>query len=214
MPEGMNCLVHTAGLVDKHASGEDTNRDGKMIVNKRDFFLLPNILAIFRILLLPFIFFFLAQDNRPELFIAILLIVLAVVSDVMDGYVARRLNQVTDLGTILDPVADKMGLGIFVIFIIIHRGFPLWLAFFLFLKELLTLIAALLMMRRKGFILMSTIWGKLNSWIWVLTVVIYIFRIHQFETWSLILATVSVINCIIQYFRMFMAQYRLETTDQ
>ena len=185
-----------------------------MIIKKKDFFLLPNLLAIFRILLLPLIFFFLAQDTHRGLVIAIILIVLAVASDVLDGYVARRLNQITDLGKLLDPVADKLGLGIFVIFIIIHRGFPIWSAGLLFLKDLLTLVAAIVMVKRKGFILMSNNWGKLNSCIWAVTVVIYIARIQQLQQWFLILATVSVVNCIIQYLRLFMAQYRLETTKR
>lgn len=183
-----------------------------MIIRAKDFFLPPNLLAIFRILLLPFIFFFLTQDTHRGLVIAIILIVMAVASDVLDGYVARRLNQITDLGKLLDPVADKLGMGIFIIFIIIHRGFPLWSAGLLFLKDLLTLFAAIVMVKRKGFILMSNNWGKLNSCIWAFTVVIYIARIQQLQSWFLILATVSVVNCIIQYLRLFMAQYQLETT--
>lgn len=184
-----------------------------MIIKKKDFLLLPNLLAIVRILLLPFIFFFLVQDTQSGLIIAIILIVVAVASDVLDGYLARRLNQITDLGKLLDPLADKLGLGISVIFVIIHRGFPIWSAGSLFLKDFLTIVAALLMVKKRGFVLMSNKWGKLNSWIWAFTVVIYITRIHLLERWFLILATVSVINCIIQYFRLFMAQYRFETTD-
>jgi len=184
-----------------------------MVIKKRDFFLLPNLLAIFRILLLPFIFFFLAQDTHQGIVVAIILIVVAIASDVLDGYVARRLNQITDLGRLLDPVADKLGLGIFVVFIIIHRGFPIWAAGLLFLKDFLTLIAAIVMVKRKRSILMSNNWGKLNSWIWAITVVIYIARIHQLQQWFLILASISVLNCIIQYLRMFMSQYRVGTTD-
>ena len=184
-----------------------------MVIKKRDFFLLPNLLAIFRILLFPFIFFFLAQDIHSSLVLAVILIVLAVASDVLDGYVARRWNQITDLGRLLDPLADKLGLGIFVIFVIIYREFPIWSAGLLFLKDLLTLIAALAMVKRKRSILMSNNWGKLNSWIWVFTVVIYIARIHQLQQWFLALATLSVVNCIIQYLRMFLAQYGVETSD-
>jgi cardiolipin synthase len=184
-----------------------------MIVRKRDFFLIPNLLAFFRILLLPFIFYFLARDTRSGLIVALALIVLAVGSDVLDGMAARKLNQITDLGLILDPVADKLGLGLFVIFIIVHRGFPIWAAILLFSKDILTLIAALLMVRRRGFVMMSNNWGKLNSWIWVFTIVIYIARIHQLQHWFLAIASLSALNCIVQYVRMFLAQYRLETTD-
>jgi phosphatidylglycerophosphate synthase len=100
-----------------------------------------------------------------------------------------------------------------VVFIIVHRAFPIWAAVLLFSKDLLTLIAALLMVRRKGFVLMSNNWGKLNSWIWVFTVVIYIARIDQLQPWFLALASLSALNCMVQYIRMFVAQYRLETTD-
>jgi CDP-diacylglycerol--glycerol-3-phosphate 3-phosphatidyltransferase len=184
-----------------------------MIIRKRDFFLIPNLLAILRILLLPFIFYFLAQDTPVGLIIALALIVLAVASDVLDGYAARRLEQITDLGRILDPLADKLGLGIFVIFIIVHRGFPIWAAVLLFLKDFLTLVAAILMAKRKGLVLMSNNWGKLNSWIWVFTVIVYIARIHLLEQLFLVLATISVAIAIVQYLRMFFAQYRVETTD-
>ena len=160
-----------------------------------------------------FIFFFLAQDTSKGMVMAIILIVLAVASDVLDGYFARRLNQITDLGRILDPLADKLGLGKFVIFIILYRDFPIWAAVLLYAKDLLTLVAALLMVRRRGFVLMSNNWGKLNSWIWVFTVVVYIARIEQVQQWFLVLATISVVNAIIQYLRMFFARYRLETTD-
>jgi cardiolipin synthase len=155
----------------------------------------------------------LAQDTRSGLIVALVLIVLAVGSDVLDGMTARRLNQITDLGLILDPLADKLGLGLFVIFIIVHRGFPIWAAILLFSKDILTLIAALLMVRRRGFVMMSNNWGKLNSWIWVFTIVIYIARIHQLQHWFLAIASLSALNCIVQYVRMFLAQYRLETTD-
>jgi CDP-diacylglycerol--glycerol-3-phosphate 3-phosphatidyltransferase len=184
-----------------------------MIIRKRDFFLLPNLLAVLRILLLPFIFYFLAQDTRLGLIVALVLIGLAVASDVLDGYAARRLKQITDLGRILDPMADKLGLGIFVIFIIVYRAFPIWAAGLLFAKDLLTLVAAIAMAKRKGFVLMSNNWGKLNSWIWVFTVVVYIAKIQFLQQWFLVIATVSVINAIIQYLRLFLGQYRLGTSD-
>jgi cardiolipin synthase len=184
-----------------------------MVIRTRDFFLLPNLLAIFRILILPFIFYFLAQDTQADFVTALILIILAIASDVLDGYTARRLNQVTDLGKILDPVADKLGLAAFVIFIIIHRGFPIWTAGLLFFKDILTLIAGVLMVKRRGMVLMSTNWGKLNSWIWVITVIVFIIQLRQLEPLFIILATLSVIKCLAQYFRLFLTAYRSESSS-
>lgn len=188
--------------------------DNKMIIKKRDFLLVPNLLALFRILLLPVIFYFLAQNTTPAYYIAILLMLVAIASDVLDGYFARRRNQITNLGKILDPLADKLGLGIFVIFIIFHRGFPIWAAGLLFLKDLLTLIGAILLVKRKDLFPMSNNWGKLNSWVWAITVILYIVRFDFLKEIFLFLAIATVLNCIIQYLRMFLDLYRVDVEER
>ena len=184
-----------------------------MVIKRKDFFLIPNLLAIFRILLLPVIFYFLAQDTTTGYYIAVLLMLVAIASDVLDGYFARRLNQITDLGKILDPLADKLGLGIFVIFIIFHRGFPIWAAALLFSKDLLTLIGALLLVKKKDLFPMSNNWGKLNSWVWAITVILYVVRFDLLKEIFLFLATAAVLNCIIQYLRMFFDLYRIGAVE-
>ena len=185
-----------------------------MVIKKGDFLLVPNLLAIFRILLLPLIFYFLAQNNTTSYYIAILLILIAIVSDVLDGYFARRLNQITDLGKILDPLADKLGLGIFVIFIIFHRGFPIWAAGLLFFKDLLTLVGAVLLVKRRDLFPMSNNWGKLNSWVWAITVILYIVRFNFLKEIFLFIAIVTVLNCTIQYLKMFFDLYRVGAVDR
>lgn len=185
-----------------------------MVIKKKDFLLLPNLLAIFRILLLPVIFYFLAQDTTTGYYIAVLLMLVAIASDVLDGYFARRLNQITDLGKILDPLADKLGLGIFVIFIIFHRGFPIWAAVLLFSKDLLTLIGALLLVKRKDLFPMSNNWGKLNSWVWAITVILYVVRFDFLKEIFLFFAIATVLNCIIQYLKMFFDLYRIGAVDR
>ncbi len=185
-----------------------------MDIRKKDFLLAPNLLAIFRILLLPFIFYFLAVGSTSGLLIAILLIVLAVASDVLDGHLARRLNQITDLGKLLDPLADKLGLGVFVIFIVFHRGFPLWAACLLFFKDFLTLVGAVLLVKRKDLFPMSNNWGKLNSWVWSFTVVFYIVNFNLVKELFLVLATLTVLNCTVRYMKMFLDLYRPGAVDK
>jgi cardiolipin synthase (CMP-forming) len=179
-----------------------------MVIRSKDVLLPPNLLAIARILLLPFIFCLLARDTQFSFYFAIVLMVIAIATDVLDGYLARRLNQVTDLGKILDPVADKLGLGMFVIFIIIYRGFPIWIAVLLFLKDIFTIIAGIMLVKKKGLVPISAYWGKLNSWIWVITVIIFILKIHPLEPWVLAVATISVIFSAILYSRTFIKSYR------
>ena len=78
---------------------------------------LPNTLAFFRILLAPLMFWFLVDRNNTIFanihlswldYSAALIFVIAAITDFFDGFIARSWNQITKLGSILDPLADKM----------------------------------------------------------------------------------------------------------
>jgi len=69
---------------------------------------LPIALTLFRIVLVPLIIVFLISSDRVHVFIAALIFIAASLTDWLDGRMARRWNQVTRLGTLLDPVADKL----------------------------------------------------------------------------------------------------------
>ncbi len=66
---------------------------------------IPNLLSLIRIIFIPFIGYFLYNDNYLA---AVILVALSGLSDLFDGKIARRFNQVSELGKILDPVADKL----------------------------------------------------------------------------------------------------------
>lgn len=70
---------------------------------------LPNKITCFRIILVPFLVFFLLNgDNRYSSPLSLALFILASVSDFLDGHIARKYDMVTDLGIFLDPIADKI----------------------------------------------------------------------------------------------------------
>ncbi|MEO8963064.1 MAG: CDP-alcohol phosphatidyltransferase family protein, partial [Gammaproteobacteria bacterium] len=68
-------------------------------------FNLPNILTIFRILVIPFLAFFFYLPNTWGHLVAAIIFILACITDWLDGYLARSLKQLTKLGAFLDPVA-------------------------------------------------------------------------------------------------------------
>ena len=91
------------------------NKEKKM--TKSQIFNIPNILAFIRLLLAPVMFFFLVNQDASIFegihpswlnYIAAFIFVLASATDFFDGYIARTFNQITVLGSILDPLADKM----------------------------------------------------------------------------------------------------------
>jgi len=108
-------------------------------------FNIPNTLAFIRLLLAPLMFFFLVNQDS-EIFkgihsswlnyIAAFIFVIASATDFFDGYIARTFNQVTTLGKILDPLADKMlTLAAFLGLMIIDSASP-WAVFLIITREL------------------------------------------------------------------------------
>ena len=110
---------------------------------------LPNVITIARILACPAVFFLVFVDSVPLRFTAWGLFVAAAVSDLWDGYLARKHGLITDLGKLLDPLADKLLLvSTFVPFYMLSRGpgpvgplpfigpLPLWIVLVIFGREL------------------------------------------------------------------------------
>ncbi|HSG08361.1 MAG TPA: CDP-diacylglycerol--glycerol-3-phosphate 3-phosphatidyltransferase [Longimicrobiales bacterium] len=111
---------------------------------------LPNVITAARIAVCPAIFVLAMAPGVGERFWAFVLFVAAGLSDVWDGYLARRYGWITDVGKLLDPLADKLLLAVTFIpfYLISHRGgpldelpwwgaMPLWVVLVIFGRELL-----------------------------------------------------------------------------
>jgi cardiolipin synthase (CMP-forming) len=95
---------------------------------------IPNILTVLRILVTPLFVIFLIRDQHGY---ALLIFILAGVSDGLDGLIARWLNQRSDLGAVLDPIADKLLLTAAYITLGILRDIPGWLAVLVISRDVL-----------------------------------------------------------------------------
>ena len=89
---------------------------------------LPNIITVLRIAACPVIFVLALSVNPTAGFAAFVLFIIAAVTDLWDGYLARKNQQVTDIGKLLDPLADKLLLASTFIpfYIVSHRAGPEW----------------------------------------------------------------------------------------
>jgi len=110
----------------------------------------PNLITLVRLLCIP-IFLWLLFGLHHQTYAAVLLAVLGA-TDWIDGFVARRWHQVSTLGKVLDPVADRLLVGTAVISVIIHGAVPLWFGLATIAREVLvagcTLLLATLGARR------------------------------------------------------------------
>jgi cardiolipin synthase (CMP-forming) len=100
---------------------------------------LPNLLSFLRILLIP-VFVFLIV-HRPTTTTGVLVFAAVSATDWVDGWVARRTGQVSELGKILDPTADRLAIAAGLIALVVRGAFPLWAALLILVRDAVVLLA-------------------------------------------------------------------------
>ncbi len=98
----------------------------------------PNVLSLTRIVMIP-VFCWLAANEETRLW-GIFLFAVTVSTDWVDGYVARRTGQVSELGRILDPVADRLAIAAGLLTFAISGIFPFWAALLILLRDVAVLL--------------------------------------------------------------------------
>ena len=131
---------------------------------------IPNWLCFLRIALIPV---FSALFIKGEYVAAFIIMIIAALTDLFDGKIARKYNMVSNLGKILDPIADKLSQMAIVIILIVKfwDGYLRYILFLFILKELLMIIAGLLLLSKGMRPGAAEMWGK------VATTVFYVFMI-------------------------------------
>ncbi|MBQ8388977.1 MAG: CDP-alcohol phosphatidyltransferase family protein, partial [Clostridia bacterium] len=127
---------------------------------------IPNILSIFRIILVfvfAFIYFGLNYEFSSQ--IAFGVFILAGLTDVVDGFLARKYNWISNAGKILDPLADKMMQCTALICLTITGAIPIWYSTPFVLKEILMLAGGLFILKDRKIVVVSNIVGKLAAFV-------------------------------------------------
>lgn len=128
---------------------------------------IPNMLSVFRITLVPLFIVVYFSPFPTAKIIGLVIVLVAYFTDVLDGFLARRLGQITDLGKILDPLADKLMQIAGIICAAVQYPQIIWVVIILFVKDLLLGIGALLLSKKK--IVSQANWfGKIASFVNVL----------------------------------------------
>ena len=121
-----------------------------------------NKITIIRILMIPFFIFCAMQQSASMQIAALVLFCVASFTDFLDGYVARKYNQVTDFGKFVDPLADKL-LVTAALLIFIEKGiFPAWMVFIILAREFI-ITSLRIVAANKGRVLAATWTGKVKT---------------------------------------------------
>ena len=110
---------------------------------------IPNVLTMIRIVLIPvFVAVFFSTPKEQDRIAALIIFAVASITDMFDGMLARKLNQITDFGKLFDPLADKVMVITALICQAVYGVFP-WIAIIIVaVKELIMLLGGLFMLSR------------------------------------------------------------------
>ena len=129
---------------------------------------IPNCLTIIRIALLPVVVW---RFRKGDSLGALMFYLLAMLTDAADGIIARKFNQITALGKLLDPIADKLSLITLIGLFVADGQIPLWLLGIILLKEI-TLIAGGAVALQRGIVVYALPIGKVTTVAFVTSIVV------------------------------------------
>ena len=133
---------------------------------------IPNLITVIRILLVPLLAIFLLEEQYGY---ALLVFIIAGVSDGLDGFLARLLKQKTRLGAILDPVADKALLVTAFVILAVIEVIPRWLTVLVVSRDLIIVVGfAILILNDRRLQIAPTYTSKLTTFMQLLTVAYFL----------------------------------------
>lgn len=157
-----------------HSSPHQLAQNTGMQIVRRDFVYVSNLLSLARLFLAPFIFLSIVHYERA---IALTLGGLAVLSDLLDGYIARRLKLPSDLGKILDPIADKVVISAALgglVFSKHYPDFPLWVFAIVVIRDVFIVVGSIYLAYQIRFVTRSNRWGKCATVFLSIALILYI----------------------------------------
>ncbi|MEP6972915.1 MAG: CDP-alcohol phosphatidyltransferase family protein [Actinomycetota bacterium] len=129
---------------------------------------IPNLLSFLRILLIPV--FVSLIVHHPTTTAGLIVFAAVVATDWVDGWVARRTGQVSELGKVLDPTADRLAIAAGLIALVVRGAFPLWAALLILVRDAAILIAGAFLLLGKGIKLEVRFIGKVATFMLMMAI--------------------------------------------
>lgn len=166
---------------------------------------LPNKLTMLRILMIPFFVFFLLMEggaNYTYRIIAVTIFIVASLTDLLDGKIARKYNLVTNFGKFMDPLADKLLVCSALICLIELKQLPAWMVIIIISREFI-ISGFRLVASDNGVVIAASYWGKWKTTFQMVAAVLLIINIPALSlittacVWiSLVLTIISLVDYI------------------
>lgn len=141
---------------------------------------LPNKLTILRVLMIPFFLFFLLTDivgGEYSKYIALAIFIVASLTDLIDGKIARKYNLVTNFGKFMDPLADKLLVSSALISFVGMDRLPVWIVVVIISREFI-ISGFRLVASDNGVVIAASMWGKYKTTFQMLMIILLILELN------------------------------------
>ena len=173
---------------------------------------IPNALTILRFLLIPIIIIYIVQDKYIEAFIYL---TISGLTDVLDGFIARKYNFITNFGKLVDPLADKATQIAILVTLSLKDIIPMWILILVFMKEFV-MIAGASFLYGKELVVSSKWFGKLATVLFYLAIVssfaikycnsTFKMNLPEFDIYIYYLALATTLFSLVMYYITFYKQ--------
>jgi len=169
---------------------------------KKDLFTIPNVLSLFRLLLIPvYVVLYLRAEKPEDYFLAAAILAVSCLTDLIDGKIARHFNMISNTGKILDPLADKATQFTLIVCLTIQLQYPvlMFLAALFVIKEVFQAVAGFLILRKGKILKGALIAGKISTAVLFISLIVLVLIPNISKTVVYIIAGVDIAFLLISF---------------
>ena len=178
---------------------------------RKQLFTIPNLLSLLRLCMIPLIIWLYCTQKNYALTAVVL--VLSGLTDMVDGYIARRFNMVTDLGKALDPVADKLTQASVMFCLLTRFQMMLVPLLLLIFKEVCNGIMSLFVIKKTGKVCGADWHGKVCTWLLYAMMFVHIVWFDISREWTTALIGICVIMMTLSFALYMVRNYKMLTKE-
>ncbi len=183
--------------------GEQRKERRKEVLEEHRIFTLANLMSIIRLFLLPLVLACLLANTIFYDGLAIGILIAAVLTDFLDGMIARARDEISQLGKIIDPVADKLFTAALGLFLVVLRGMPVWFVGIYLFRDFIILTISYLLFLNRDIVMTSNQLGKFTTVVVMGALVAYTVRWYAIGLPLAYVGTALVLISGIVYARNF-----------
>jgi len=180
--------------------------------SKRDLWQIPNILCYIRFMLIPvFVVLYIKAEYPKEYLRAAAVVLISGITDFLDGFIARKFDMITELGKLIDPVADKLTQASLIFVLVVKIRWMFLLLILFVILQLFLLIAGLVMLKKNARLNGAKWFGKVSTTVFYAVMLVLV----SYPTLDENIANVLMLVCgaflllsLIMYIREYVLLYR------